>query len=358
MSSNNDQSMSPNTETNASSGNRVITDEVASEVVSPEETGPPSESQEDTAVTPGNGSVVDETSNETQEQEPYGVIDPTEPLTEQADQFSRPSIEQIKMVQIAEPYIEVAKRCNLGIVRQRNEDAMFSFVALNGGLNATAPFAVALVADGMGGHHGGDQASRMVSRMVGQQAVSRIYLPLLQDNSPPPFSEVMLEAVEMANQALYTPDPDKEGGTTLTAVLIVGQRLFLVHVGDSRAYLLNEVDDTFEALTTDHTIVQRLQDAGHITAEEAETHPHRNLIYRAMTGHELEIDTYTRSLPVNGKILICSDGLSGSISAERLEEIMKDKALSSQAQVDLLVEAALLGGSSDNITAVVVNFGY
>lgn len=278
--------------------------------------------------------------------------------TESYKQAKHLTPEQIQQLPISEPYIEIAKRCNLGVMRQRNEDTMFSFVALTGGSNMVTPFALGLVADGMGGHHGGDLASRTVSRMVGQQVLNRIYLPMLRDNSPPPISEVMLEAVEMANQTLYTPDPEKEGGTTLTAVLVVGQRLFLVHVGDSRAYLFNEDESTLQTITTDHSVVQRLQDAGQITAAEAEVHPHRNLLYRAMTGHELEIDTYTRSLPERGKVLICSDGLWGAIEPEQLTEIMSDASLSLQAQVDLLVETALLGGSTDNITAVVINFGY
>lgn len=281
--------------------------------------------------------------------------------TEPLDDLPQTTHEKIKTVQISEPYIEIAKRCNLGIMRQRNEDAMFSFVALTGGPSSAAPFALGLVADGMGGHHGGDMASRMVSRMVGEQVLNRIYLPMLRDSSPPPITEVMLEAVETANQALYTSDPEKEGGTTLTAVLIAGQRLFLVHVGDSRAYLLDETTEgqpTLHTLTTDHSVVQRLQDAGQITAEEAETHPHRNLLYRAITGHELETDMYTRSLPMQGKILVCSDGLWGAMEQNQLMEILTDPALPLQAQVDLLVETALLGGSTDNITAVVISFGY
>jgi PPM family protein phosphatase len=268
------------------------------------------------------------------------------------------TVEEVVAWPKAEPFIEIAKRCNVGMVRQRNEDGMFSFVALSGGLDAAPPFALALVADGMGGHHGGDKASRLVSRTLGKQVLSQIYLPLLQDESPPPMSEVMLEAVELANHALYTSDPEKEGGTTLTAVLLFGQRMFLVHVGDSRAYLYHETESTLYQLTTDHTVVRRLQEAGHITAAEAETHPHRNMLYRAINGHELEVDTYTRSLPTRGKLLLCSDGLWGAIDPEHLGAILADGSLTAQEQVDLLIETALLGGSTDNITAVVVNFGY
>lgn len=344
MSTNNDQSLSSDVETPATNPDETMTEETTA--VSADELEATTDVADETVAQITNGTNGE--ANQLTEMEQ------TEPL----NQDKQPTPEQVKTVQIGEPFIEIAKRCNLGMVRQRNEDAMFSFVALTGGPNAVAPFALGLVADGMGGHHGGDQASRMVSRMVSQQVLNRIYLPMLRDSAPPPISEVMIDAVESANQALYTPDPEKEGGTTLTAVLVVGQRLFLVHVGDSRAYLYNKVDKTLQVLTTDHSVVQRLQDAGHITAEEAETHPHRNLLYRAMTGHELEIDTYTRSLPEQGKLLICSDGLWGSVEQERLLEILGDEESSLQNQVDLLIEAALIGGSSDNITAVVVHFGY
>ena len=257
--------------------------------------------------------------------------------------------------QTAEPAIHVAQRCDLGVVRQRNEDSSFIFASQAGGQEALLPFSLCLVADGMGGHHAGHEASRRVSREVATYVLTHIYLPLLRSEpASEPIREVMLKAVEAANRSLYTPDPEKEGGTTLTAALVVGRRLYLVHVGDSRAYLL--LDDEMQLLTNDHSVVQRLQETGQITAEEAENHPHRNLLYNALTGSDLEIDTYTRSLPRRGLILLCSDGLWGSVPDGKMKAILQDTSLSLQARADVLVQEAIFGGSTDNITAVLMDF--
>ncbi|MCB0037761.1 MAG: serine/threonine-protein phosphatase, partial [Anaerolineales bacterium] len=157
-----------------------------------------------------------------------------------------------------------------------------------------------------------------------------------------------------ANRALYTPDPEKEGGTTLTAAVIIGRRMFLVHAGDSRAYLLH--DRELKILTKDHSVVQRLQDAGHITAAEAERHPHRHLLYKAITGGEVDLDEDTFSLPKRGKLMLCSDGLWGSIPDEKLQEILEDDSMTLQEQADLLVNVAIESGSTDNVTAIIVDF--
>jgi len=168
------------------------------------------------------------------------------------------------------------------------------------------------------------------------------------------MQDIMLEAADQANQAIYNPDPDKEGGTTLTAALIIGRRLFMTHIGDSRGYLLDE--DDLKLLTTDHSVVQRLQEAGHITAEQAAVHPHRNLLYRALTGSELEVDTYTRALPRKGMMLLCSDGLWGSIDDSEIAKVMKDDSISLYERCDKLVSMALNNGSTDNVTAVLIKF--
>ncbi|MBK8430042.1 MAG: serine/threonine-protein phosphatase [Chloroflexi bacterium] len=255
----------------------------------------------------------------------------------------------------AEPFIQVAQRCDVGVVRSRNEDSSFVFVSQTGGQEALLPFSLCLVADGMGGHHAGHEASRRVSREVGTYVLTQIYLPLVRSEpAAEPIRDVMLKAVEAANRSLYTPDPDKEGGTTLTAALVVGRRLYLVHVGDSRGYLLAE--GKMQLLTTDHSVVQRLQEAGQITAEEAENHPHRNLLYNALTGSDLEIDTYTRSLPRQGLILLCSDGLWGSVSDAEMQAVLENSDLSLQGRANLLIDKAIAGGSTDNVTAVLMDF--
>ncbi len=257
-----------------------------------------------------------------------------------------------------EPSLQVAQRTHVGAARQRNEDAVYTFVAqASGGFEPLPPFGLFIVADGMGGHYDGHKASKIVSRAVAQHVLKVLYLPLLRGDegiARQPIQEVMEEAVQQANQAIQRPEPDKEMGTTLTAVLILGNRLFLVHVGDSRAYLFSE--DRLGPVTTDHSIVQALQDAGQLTAEQAAEHPNRNLLYRALIGEELEqVDTFTQALPGSGLILMCSDGLWGLVSESEMAEILS-QAISLQEKVDRLVEKALEAGGHDNITVVLVDF--
>jgi PPM family protein phosphatase len=260
-----------------------------------------------------------------------------------------------------EPLLRAAQRCHVGAIRPRNEDSCFTFVATTGGREPLLPFGLFIVADGMGGHFAGDEASKVASRTVAEQVLSHIYMPLLKGDgsvasqSPQqPVQEVMKRAVQAANTSLYNPDPDKDSGTTLTAVLICGRRLYLAHVGDSRAYLCQ--DGNLEQLTTDHSYVQRLQTVGQITAEEAASHPQRNVLYRAVgQGGELEIDTYTRSLNRPGKLVLCSDGLWGLAPEVMIQSVLEEN-LSLQEMADKLTELALQGGGHDNITIIVVEF--
>ena len=260
-----------------------------------------------------------------------------------------------------EPYLRSVRRCHIGAVRGRNEDSCLIFSGLTGGQEPLAPFGLYIVADGMGGHHAGHRASKMASRIVADRILSETYLPLMrqmEDNRTPaptqPIQEVLLDAVAAANMALYNHEPDKDSGTTVTAALIFGRRLYLAHVGDSRAYLLHE--DKFQLLTLDHSYVRRLQDVGQLTADEAAIHPNRNVLYRAVgQGDELEIDTFTRALPTEGKLLLCSDGLWGLVPDQVMQAILEEeKPL--QAKADQLVELALQAGGHDNITAVLVEF--
>jgi PPM family protein phosphatase len=245
----------------------------------------------------------------------------------------------------------------IGHVRARNEDASVTFVAQSAGYEPVPPFGLFIIADGMGGHFDGHLASQLVSRTVAEHVLRTLYLPLLRGDAGiarRPIQEVMQEAVELANKALYLPDPDKQMGTTLTAALIIGSRVFFVHVGDSRAYLLH--GDAFTQLTTDHTIVQALQDAGQLTAEEAAVHPNRSLLYRALVGEDLEqIDAFSRALPEDGMLLLCSDGLWGLVAGAEIQEVLQDEQ-TLQAKVDTLIEKALAAGGTDNITAVLVSF--
>ena len=142
-------------------------------------------------------------------------------------------------------------------------------------------------------------------------------------------------------------------GTTLTALLRAGSRFGLVHVGDSRGYLLR--DGELQQITHDHTFVQTLVDEGRITAEEADHHPQRNLITSALDGREdVELDLSVREARAGDRYLLCSDGLSGVVSEETLRETLAAEA-STDVAVEQLVELALRGGGPDNITAIVAD---
>lgn len=223
-----------------------------------------------------------------------------------------------------------------GMIREGNEDSGYA-----------GPRLLA-IADGMGGAAAGEVAS--------SEAISTIVS--LDDDVP--GSDLLTSlgsAVQRANEQLRTlvqEDPQLEGmGTTLTALLWTGQRLGMVHVGDSRAYLLRE--DVLTQITQDHTWVQRLVDEGRITEEEATTHPQRSLLMRALgSGDHVEPDLSIREVRAGDRYLICSDGLSGVVSHQTMEEALAGYQEPEDA-VQALIELALRGGGPDNITVIVAD---
>ncbi|MER5371578.1 Stp1/IreP family PP2C-type Ser/Thr phosphatase [Streptomyces sp. NPDC002553] len=223
-----------------------------------------------------------------------------------------------------------------GMIREGNEDSGYA-----------GPRLLA-IADGMGGAAAGEVAS--------SEAISTIVA--LDDDVP--GSDVLTSlgtAVQRANdqlRSLVEEDPQLEGmGTTLTALLWTGQRLGLVHVGDSRAYLLR--DGLLTQITQDHTWVQRLVDEGRITEEEATTHPQRSLLMRALgSGEHVEPDLSIREVRAGDRYLICSDGLSGVVSHQTLEDTLASYQ-GPQETVQELIQLALRGGGPDNITVIVAD---
>ncbi|MBA2807551.1 Stp1/IreP family PP2C-type Ser/Thr phosphatase [Streptomyces sp. KM273126] len=223
-----------------------------------------------------------------------------------------------------------------GMIREGNEDSGYA-----------GPRLLA-IADGMGGQAAGEVAS--------SEVISTIVA--LDDDVP--GSDILTSlgtAVQRANDQLrmmVEEDPQLEGmGTTLTALLWTGQRLGLVHVGDSRAYLLR--DGVLTQITQDHTWVQRLVDEGRITEEEATTHPQRSLLMRALgSGDHVEPDLSIREVRAGDRYLICSDGLSGVVSHQTMEETLASYQ-GPQETVQELIQLALRGGGPDNITVIVAD---
>ncbi|KPC65394.1 Stp1/IreP family PP2C-type Ser/Thr phosphatase [Streptomyces chattanoogensis] len=223
-----------------------------------------------------------------------------------------------------------------GMIREGNEDSGYA-----------GPRLLA-VADGMGGQAAGEVAS------------SEVISSLVQLDDDVPGSDILTSlgtAVQRANEQLRVmveEDAQLEGmGTTLTALLWTGQRLGLVHVGDSRAYLLR--DGVLTQITQDHTWVQRLVDEGRITEEEATTHPQRSLLMRALgSGDHVEPDLSIREVRAGDRYLICSDGLSGVVSHQTLEETLASYH-GPHETVQELIQLALRGGGPDNITCIVAD---
>ncbi|CAM5640430.1 protein-serine/threonine phosphatase OS=Streptomyces rimosus subsp. rimosus (strain ATCC/ DSM 40260 / JCM 4667 / NRRL 2234) OX=1265868 GN=SRIM_020985 PE=4 SV=1 [Streptomyces rimosus subsp. rimosus] len=223
-----------------------------------------------------------------------------------------------------------------GMIREGNEDSGYA-----------GPRLLA-IADGMGGQAAGEVAS------------SEVISTLVQLDDDVPGSDILTSlgtAVQRANDQLRVmveEDPQLEGmGTTLTALLWTGQRLGLVHVGDSRAYLLR--DGVLTQITQDHTWVQRLVDEGRITEEEATTHPQRSLLMRALgSGDHVEPDLSIREVRAGDRYLICSDGLSGVVSHQTLEDTLASYQ-GPHETVQELIQLALRGGGPDNITCIVAD---
>jgi serine/threonine protein phosphatase PrpC len=207
----------------------------------------------------------------------------------------------------------------------------------------------------MGGHHDGEKASATTARVVAAQVTSRIYLPLLTSNGKgtedrPPITEVLVESVQKANVDVIASVP--EGGTTLTAVAVIGDLAYIVHVGDSRVYLIT--NDGLEQVTRDHSLVQRLIELDQLTAEEAADHPQKNVLYRAIGQSEaLEVDAITRRLPPNSRLLLCSDGLWNQVEDKEIGEIVMSHD-NPQVVCDKLVALANTRGGTDNITTILL----
>ncbi|MGC5331712.1 BofC C-terminal domain-containing protein [Micromonospora sp. DT62] len=231
--------------------------------------------------------------------------------------------------------LRYAAHSDRGLIRDGNQDSVYA-----------GPRLLA-VADGMGGMAAGDVASNIV---IGAMA------PLDEDVPGDALVDALRSAVGTANQQLrdtVDANPQLEGmGTTLTATLFSGSKLGMVHIGDSRAYLLRNGE--FAQVTKDDTYVQMLVDEGRISAEEASSHPQRSLLTRALDGRDIDPEYSVRQVLPGDRYLICSDGLSGVVSAETIGETMREYTDPQQC-VERLVQLALRGGGPDNITVIIAD---
>jgi len=228
----------------------------------------------------------------------------------------------------------VATITDTGRKRRRNEDAYVSEPPL---------FAIA---DGMGGAQAGEVASRLAAAAV-REPVPRALAA--------GGEERIFELIQEANRRVYdrsNTDPNTSGmGTTMTVALVEDANVAFGHVGDSRAYLIR--DGRMEQLTEDHSLVNELMKSGKLSREEAQTHPQKSVITRAVgTDPDVDVDTFTVPVQTGDLFLLCSDGLTDVVSEDEILDLVERNRQDIDRALRALVKEANRGGGEDNITVV------
>ena len=230
-----------------------------------------------------------------------------------------------------------AAASHIGRIRMSNQDS---------GYAGTHLF---MVADGMGGHAGGDVASSLATQAVTSVADERF-------ESVQIAQRTLVDAIKHSAQELsdaVRDHPDLQGmGTTVSAMIRHDDKVVVAHIGDSRIYLLR--NKKLEQITTDHTFVQKLVETGRITAEEAAVHPRRNVLMRVLGDFDPnpEVDTFILETEPGDRWMLCSDGLCGYVSDETVARILRDTPDAAAASTKL-IEAALDRGAPDNVTVII-----
>jgi len=236
-------------------------------------------------------------------------------------------------------WIDLASYSDVGRVRSVNQDRFAEFE--NGRGNR-----LLVVADGMGGHRGGETASRLAVEAIGDVFA----------RSEETLEKMMRTAIETANERVYScarEDPNLTGmGTTVVALgLGEGGEAWVAHVGDSRLYLLR--NGRLDALTADHSVVAQMQQEGFISAEEAQTHPRRNELTRSVgVDASVEMDVARIAVKPGDRFLLCSDGLCGYLGDVEIREVLERERPPNAARI--LVDRANAKGGYDNVTVQVV----
>lgn len=238
-----------------------------------------------------------------------------------------------------------AKRSDIGRIRLVNEDQAWVDLYNN-------RLAVAIVADGMGGHQAGDVASQLAVQTF-REALSAKELDIASGQA----QQLISSAIHQANAVVYDVAAQNEQyhnmGTTVVAAVAGLQQAVIAHIGDSRAYKISK--QSILQLTDDHTLVNELAKTGQISAEEAERHPHRNVLTRALgTDAQVEVDVQTLEWAPGETLLLCSDGLSNMVSEQQIVDTLQRGGWSLDDKAQQLVELALQAGGDDNITVVLL----
>ena len=231
---------------------------------------------------------------------------------------------------------------DIGQARAVNQDAIFYSIEPVGNLPN-----LFLVADGMGGHKAGDYASSFTVEKFVE------IVPKITSKNPITILNYTLKEVNarLFRQAQSTPEME-DMGTTLVAGVCTAQEFYIMNIGDSRLYLIN---DTIRQVTRDHSYVEEMVRRGRIDRAEARKHPNKNIITRAVgAAKEIEIDFFKTCIQPGDEILLCSDGLTNMIEDEEIRRIVKGQR-DPVEKAEKLIEAANQNGGKDNITVVIID---
>lgn len=241
--------------------------------------------------------------------------------------------------------MKLFSKTDVGLVRQSNEDAC-------AGELYAQDRAWAVVCDGMGGAAGGNIASGLAVQKITETLTAEA----LNQTNEVHLKELLAQAVGEANTAVYHLAKEQEElrgmGTTIVLTVIRDNKLYIVHAGDSRAYLILS-DGSIRQITVDHSIVQELVDKGDLTEQQAQTHPQKNIITRALgVLPVVDVDYMEESFPEGARLLICTDGLSNYVGTQQISELSQE--LDAKGFSEQLIEYANRAGGGDNITVVVI----
>ena len=250
----------------------------------------------------------------------------------------------------AEKARKIGMLTDVGQVRTVDEDSILA-ADLSFGVNSeSSKFLLLAVADGMGGHAKGEEASK-----IALNAIARAVIPDLLNNTP--FTKILEKGIQNANQDILdhtAKNPEASGmGTTSVCAVVKDNQIHLANVGDSRAYRVS--DDEICRVTKDHSYVQALIDEGDITEEQAREHPRKNEITRAVgIMPSIEVDTMKLTLDSDESLLLCCDGVIAHLSDDDIHKIIRDSS-DPQTACQEIVDLANERGGSDNISLIILS---
>ena len=241
---------------------------------------------------------------------------------------------------MAQLFFATSARSAVGLIRKGNEDS------------ALTSAQVIAVADGMGGHAAGEVASRIAITKLEEISAVITHPEIDPDSAEDLFSE-SLNSIDLQLKSDSDENPELSGmGTTLTSLFIHGERISLLHIGDSRAYRLR--GSSLEQLTQDHTVIQELLNQGSISQSDIATHPQRSVLTQVLMGEGVSsAPLIILDAKVKDRYLLCSDGLSSVLTEKEIKSILKGKERSEV--VDALIDATYINGAPDNVTIVIAD---